>query len=813
MIKKGAMYVALSFFSATYISSQTVSQTPITISGFSFVDLNKDGQLQPYEDTRLSVDKRIEDLINRLSLEEKVKLTFGTGMKGIDALASVSPVVGATDFIVPGAAGTTYPLPNWGIPALVMTDGPAGVRIRPTRANDFNTYYATGFPIGTLLASTWDIDIVKRIGESIGNEALEYGSDVQLTPGMNIMRNPLCGRNFEYYSEDPLLTGKIASAMVRGVQANGVGASAKHYAANNSESNRMAVDIRASQRALREIYLKGFEIVVKESNPATVMSAYNKLNGVATSADYDLLTTVLRNEWGFKGLVVTDWFGGFAGLKDVFTGKGESLTIQQFASGNDLLMPGLLVQEKDILEGLKAGKLSQDDFNLALKRILRMIFQSPKMQGYAYSNKPNLKSHAQIARQVASEGMVLLKNNAHTLPISSKQSKVALFGISSYNLIAGGTGSGDVHKAYVIPLDKGLQDAGFIANNNLKDIYSPYLESQEAILVDKRKAFTFPIALNIPEMEVDASTIEKLALTEDLAILTIGRNSGEFVDRKIENDFNLSQTEQDLLSNISRAFRAKGKRVIVVLNIGGVIETATWKDKADAILVAWQPGQEGGYAIADILTGATNPSGKLTMTFPIDYTDAPSSATFPGIPADKPDYEEYKEGIYVGYRYFDTFDVQPSFEFGYGLSYTNFTYSDICIQADYPEEGVYVMVKVKNTGKVSGREVVQLYLDAPKGAIDKPKRELKGFRKTKLLGVGQEQTIVFEISPKELASFNTPKSAWIADKGIYTVQVSSSISASKQSTTFSLLSDIEVEKVNNVLNSTGVYLDLKPNNR
>mgnify|MGYP000802929457 CR=1 FL=1 len=702
----------------------------------------------------------VEDVIGAMTLEEKAHLVVGTGMAGF---SGDSAVIGKTKKLVPGAAGTTYPIERLGIPAVVLADGPAGLRIDPTREGDSATYYCTHFPIGTLLASTWDQELVENVGKAIGNEVLEYGADVLLAPALNIHRNPLCGRNFEYYSEDPLVSGKIAAAYVRGVQSNGVGTSIKHFAVNNQESNRMAVDAHVSPRALREIYLKGFEIAVKEANPWTVVSSYNYLNGIYTSENPELLTTLLRDEWGFKGMVMTDWFGG----KDA---------VAQMKAGNDMLQPGLDKQYEAIVNAVKKGTLDEAVLNRNVERILNMILQTPHFKKYNYSNKPDLQAHAKITRQSATEGMVLLKNDNQTLPLSSNIQKVALFGCTSYNFIAGGTGSGNVNRAYTVSLLDGLKNANFQVNEELKDTYQKYIAEENER--NKPKGDN-PMVKFLPtplptEMELPASQLNNYAAQTDIAMITLGRMSGEFLDRKV-SDFNLSKEETKLISDVCKAFHAAGKKVVVILNIGGVIETSSWKNLPDAILCAWQAGQEGGNSVADILSGKAYPSGKLTMTFPKNVGQIPLFYNHKntGRPLAAGNwFEKFRS------NYLDV-DNEPLYPFGYGLSYTTFQYSDIALSTPVMGQNgsTTAVVTVTNTGKRDGAEVVQLYIRDLVGSITRPVRELKGFEKV-FLKAGESKTVSFKITP-ELLRFYDYDLNHVAEPGDFDVMIGGSSQAEK----------------------------------
>ena len=732
----------------------------------------------------------ISEIVKAMTLEEKAALVVGTGLR----FAGSGPVIGEADGRVPGAAGNTMNLNRFGIPGTVLSDGPAGVRIEPFHKGDSSkSYFATAWPVGTLLASSWDTTLAKKVGAAFGNEIKEYGVDVILAPGMNIQRNPLNGRNFEYFSEDPYVAGYMAAAMVNGIQSNGVGTSIKHFAANNVESNRNAINVIISERALREIYLRGFEIAVKIAQPYTVMSSYNKVNGTYTSESNDLLTKILREDWGFKGMVMTDWYGGHD-------------PVAQMKAGNDLLEPGQKRQEQAIIDAVNNRTLDINVLDQNVERVLGYILKTLSFKKYAYSNSPDLKAHAQISRQAASEGMVLLQNNLTALPIN-KGTKIGLFGVASYKTITGGTGSGEVNVAYVVSIFEGLSNAGCKTDETLKQYYADYIGAD--LKTHPKKQLTLGTPRLTTEPNLPADYIQELAEQDDAAILTISRNAGEGADRKVE-DFNLSEAEKAQVKTIADAFHGKGKKLIVVLNIGGVIETVSWRANADAILLAWQPGIEAGNAVADVLTGKVDPSGKLAQTFPVKYEDVPSANTFPGTPAEHPTEVIYKEGIFVGYRYYTSFGIKTAYPFGYGLSYTKFAYSNLKLGTVSFNGRLSATVTITNVGKVSGREIVQLYVSAPHGILDKPSEELKGFSKTGLLQPGHAQTLTFTLDAKDLASFNTDASAWVADAGPYVVKIGASSEDIKLSKSFTLAKIITVEKVNKALAPQVVINELKP---
>lgn len=726
----------------------------------------------------------VDEVIKAMTLEEKAQLLVGGGN---DGFVGSGAMLGHQKKFVPGAAGTTVAIPRLGIPSTVQCDGPAGVHIDAHRTGDSRNYYATGFPIGTCLASTWNTELVRKVGEAIGNETLEYGCDVVLGPGMNLHRNPLCGRNFEYYSEDPIVTGLIGTAFVLGVQSQGVGVSAKHYAVNSQESDRTRVDERLSQRALRELYLKGFEMMVRKSNPWTIMSAYNKVNGVYAQGNKDLLTDILRNDWGFKGIVETDWIG-----------IREDLPVEQeVVAGNDLLMPGYPAQVKAIVDAVKTGKLDIKDVDRNVRRMLEYIVKTPRFKGYKYSSEPDLKAHAAITRQSSTEGMVLLKNDG-ALPVRNLKT-VALFGVNSYDFMSGGLGSGAVNVGYSVDMVTGLKNIGVATTPQLTEIYQNYVKYAKAKLKADKNPMMWFLDQGQPKLDEIEITERCVAGEEpkaDAAIITIGRQAGEGMDRQIDGEFNLSKIEQDMIFRVSDAFHAKGKKVIVIINSGSVMETASWRDRVDAILVAWQPGIEGGNSVADILTGKVNPSGKLTMTWPIAATDHPSTANFakeydmytyknmegwgkgniPGV-----DFSNHEEDIYVGYRYFDTFKKNVAYPFGFGMSYTTFEMGKPSVKA--MGNNIEVSVTIKNTGKVAGKQVAQVYVTAPKGAYEKPAKELKAFGKTRELKPGESQTLKMTLENRDLASFDEANSQWKVDAGNYLFQVGTDVESIKGTAT------------------------------
>ncbi len=712
----------------------------------------------------------IDDVVNAMTIEEKCHLVLGCGMHFNDEAK------------FPGTAGSTYAVPRLGIPATYCADSQQGLRMNANRDWDHHDYYPTDFVASMTLASTWDREAAFKVGKGIGNEVREFGLDWILSPAMNLIRNPLCGRNHEYYSEDPYLSGTIAAGYVRGVQSEGTAACPKHFIANNQETNRNSNISQVSQRALREIYLKAFEIMVKESDPWTIMTSYNKLNGPYALQNRDLLTTIVRDEWGWKGMYVSDWNAG-------------DDAVAAMKAGNDMLQPGQDKQYQAILDAAKSGKLSMDILNANVKRILEYIVKTHNFKGYQYGNEPNLKAHAQIVREVGADGIVLLKNNG-ILPLTGK--RVALFGCTSYDWISGGSGFGGTSVGhYTVSLIEGMRSAGYEVYKPLISIYKQHIASEEKRLFPNgRPPFSITPPARAEEKAFTAEEMNDAIDGSDVAIISLGRKSGEAADRS-EADFYLKEGESQLIKTVSEAYHAKGKKVIVLLDICSPIDVASWQDQIDALVCTWQGGQESGFSIADVLSGKVNPSGKLPMTFQIKYGDAYADKNFPANVDDKTlgamfmwgydkdkapeernpeaniDYTNYEEDIYVGYRYFDSFGKNVAYPFGFGLSYTTFSYDNMNVSE---AGGVYtVKVDVKNTGSRAGRNVVELFVAAPNSKkLNKPEKELRNYAKTKNLKPGETETITMQVKTEDLASFNEKASAWKTDAGDYTFMICSS---------------------------------------
>lgn len=683
-----------------------------------------------------------EEVLALMTLEDKVNLVVGTlrdyvywpepapGMP-VRSQGPVEDSRGATAFTsgdVEGAAGETYAIERLGIPSIVLADGPAGVRIDATRADDEMTYYCTAFPNATLLAATWDTDMVNNVGAAVGSEAQSYGVDILLAPGINIIRNPLGGRNFEYYSEDPFLAGKMGASFIRGVQSNGVGATVKHFVANNQETTRNGIDVVVSQRALRDIYLEPFRIAVTEGKPMAVMTAYNKVNGTVMPENRFLLTEILRDEWGFDGFVMTDWWA---------EGSGD----KQIAAGNDMLMPGTWRQYDEIMKAIEVGSLDIEKLDQSVLNILRAIKNTPTGAGRRHDNKPDLESHATLARQVATQGMVLLKNNDKTLPLENRQ-KVALFGNGSYDTFIGGTGSSKVNNKYKVNIAEGLESAGKILDPSLSQFYTKHISDYKA---DKPADDMWNTAVT-PEAAISQEEIIRAANNNDVAIITIARMAGESADRTLtEGDWFLSDAERQNLVNITSAFHELGKPVVVLLNMGSIVDMTDWNDLPDAILHIWLPGQEAGHAVADVLSGKVNPSGRLPFTIARRYQDYGSANEFPH--SENPATVYYTDDIFVGYRHFYHNKIAPLYKFGHGLSYTVFHISIIRDRDETDPD--MIVVDVTNTGDRNGAFTFLSFednelRDNPTKQVYAP-YELIGFGKTKVLSPGETQRLRVKI--------------------------------------------------------------------
>ena len=619
----------------------------------------------------------------------------------------------------------TRALPQHGIPQIWLSDGPHGLRKQAGESDHLGlnpSAPATCFPTASAVANSWDTALGEKIGAALGEEAAAQEVSVLLGPGLNMKRNPLCGRSFEYFSEDPYLAGKLAAGYIRGIQSKGVAACPKHFAANSQETRRMASDSIVDERTLREIYLTGFEIAVKEGHPRSIMSAYNLINGEYANENKHLLVDILRKEWGFDGAVITDW----GGSNDHALGVKYGSTLEMPAPGGDAV--------RELLAAVESGKISEADINARLFELLPLIFDTKAALDKAPREFDTAAHHA-LARRAAEESLVLLKNDGALLPLAAG-TKVAIIGDFAKNPRYQGAGSSMVNSTQV-------------------DVLLDKLTDSELNVVGYQQGFD---RHGKPDAALQKSACE-LAAQADTVILCMGLDEiaeSEGLDR---STMKLAQNQVNLL----QALAAVNPKIVVVLYCGSVVETP-WLDKCQALLYAALGGQAGAGAVADALVGKVTPCGKLAETWPLSYADVPSAANFAG----KKKTVEYREGLYIGYRYFDTVQKPVRFPFGYGLSYTTFEYSDMVAN----ERGV--SIAVKNTGTATGTEIVQLYVSKKDGQIFRPAKELKGFARVTLAS-GEKQRIAIMLDDKAFRFWNMKANRWEIEGGEYELLVGASV--------------------------------------
>jgi beta-glucosidase len=699
----------------------------------------------PYKDARLPADRRVADLLSRMTPEEKATMLAGAGWM------------------------ESAPIPRLGIPAIKMADGPLGVRSwagasaitnlpgGPLKVN------STAFPSGVAMAATWDTALVKREGQAIAQEVKALGRDMILGPTVNINRVPLWGRNFEGYGEDPYLAARLGVAYIKGVQGQGVIPSVKHFAANNEEFERRRIDEQIDARTLHEIYLPAFKAAVEEADAWTVMSAYNLVNGVHCGENKALLDEILKKEFGFKGFVVSDWGSTYSTAATVNAGMdlempGGAPARAMIASPRSQLSGsnGTWLAADKVLAEVKAGNISEARLNDNVGRILRVIFVSGLFDHpHTAGGEVDTPAQQAVALQGATEGIVLLKNAGSLLPLDAKKiHSIAVIGPNAAVARTGGGGSSMVRPKYAItPLDGIRTRAG--SGVDVKYALGVGMEGEDP-------------AQDTPEARAKALSPAVVAAAQsDVAVLVVGRYD------KIEHEgadlktMDLPAGQDELIEAVEKA----NPRTIVVLNSGNPATMTKWIAQTPALVEMWYGGQEGGHALAAILFGDANPSGKLPVSFPKKFEDSPASANYPGVNLKV----NYAEGNYVGYRYYDTKNVEPQFPFGFGLSYTTFEYSDLKVTpGKVPgNQPVGVSLKVKNMGARAGTEVVELYLHDGHSKIDRPVHELKGFQRVEL-NPGETKTVEFELKPDALDYWSPEKKAWVADPGTFEIQVGAS---------------------------------------
>jgi beta-glucosidase len=700
--------------------------------------------IPPYKNSSLPVEQRVQDLLGRMTLREKVAMLSGENWMD------------------------SVPNKRLGIPSIKMADGPIGIRAWSGPSSESNAMTAklkvttTAFPAGVAMAATWDTDLLQSEGRAIGQEVKAFGRDMILGPTVNINRTPLWGRNFEGYGEDPYLTSRLAVAYIKGVQGEGVIATVKHFAANNQEFERHRVNAVVGERALNEIYFPAFKAAVEEAKVWSVMSAYNKLNGVYCAENSYLLKDVLQKEWGFKGFVVSDWGSTYSTVGTVNAGMdlempgGEQMKNwltkpKTLEAGNG---GGWLVPEK-VLPEITAGKISTATIDDNVGRILRVIFVSGQFDRHAATGEVDTPEQRAVARQAATESIVLLKNSSDLLPLDpAKIHSLVVIGPNAAVARTGGGGSSLVVPKYSISPLKGIQDR---AGNRLPVSYKLGVAMEGE---DPGK----DTPGSREQLRNEAVTA---AAKADAAVIVVGRYA------KLESeDFDIKSL--DLPAGQDELIKAVAKvnqNTIVVINAGGPVLMAKWIENVPAIIDMWYGGQEGGNAIADVLFGDANPSGKLPVSFVKQWKDSPAYGHYPGENLQV----DYSEGIYVGYRYFDKQNVEPLFPFGYGLSYTKFDYSDLKVSPSESSAGkpVEVSLQLRNSGSRSGAEVVELYVHDGHASVDRPVQELKGFQRVELAR-GETKTVHFTIDRSAFAFYSTAKKDWVTEPGQFDILVGSS---------------------------------------
>ncbi|NOK59291.1 MAG: Periplasmic beta-glucosidase [Chloroflexi bacterium AL-W] len=679
----------------------------------------------------------IDQLVEAMTLEEKATLCTGS------------------------AFWVTAAIERLDISAIVLSDGPHGVR-RSTDVNEMMAEHfpATCFPTASALAATWNTALLHEIGQTLGEEAIALNVDVLLGPGVNMKRSPRCGRNFEYFAEDPFIAGEMGAALAEGVQSKGVGTSLKHFAANNQETRRFTINAIVDERTLHEIYLPAFETVVKRAKPWTVMCAYNRLNGPYCSEHHELLVDILKQAWGFEGVVVSDW----GAVHD---------RVAALRGGLDLEMPGPKARRvQSVIEAVQRNELDEAVLDESVRRILRIVKQATATpKGGTF----DVAKHHALARRAAGEAIVLLKNDG-VLPLQ-QPSKIAVIGRSAKQPQYQGGGSSHITATRVdIPFDELQKQAG--------DATLSYSEG-------------YPAGAEFDQKLIDEAVAAAQAV--DVALLYValpGNIESEGYDR---NDIALTEQQIALIKAVCTA----QPQTVVILNSGSVMAMSAWIDGAGAVLQAWFMGQAGGGAIADVLFGAVNPSGKLTETFPLRLADTPSHINFPGNPREV----HYGEGIFIGYRYYETKDIPVLFPFGHGLSYTTFDYSNLQTSATLFDDvdGLTISVDVTNTGTVAGQEIVQCYVRDVESGLMRPDKELKGFAKV-ALDPGETKTVTMKLDFRAFAYYHPLYKQWITEDGEFEILVGASSADIRLQTTVSLRSTVMLPSLLNRESTGGDWL-------